>query len=75
MTEQAIDFSALEKQLPPIISRDRVTELFGGIITSKTLANLDSLGEGPPRIRVGRKIGYLTPVFLGWLANRTVVVE
>jgi len=57
---QKIDFSNLIPKLPPLISRDHVEELLGGIISSKTLANLDSLGKGPKRIRIGRKVAYMT---------------
>jgi predicted DNA-binding transcriptional regulator AlpA len=67
-----IDLSNLIPKLPPIISRDHVEELLGGVISSKTLANLDSLGEGPKRMRVGRKVAYLTEDLLEWLASRAV---
>jgi len=69
---QKIDFSNLIPKLPPLISRDHVEELLGGIISSKTLANLDSLGEGPKRMRMGRKVVYRTVDFLEWLSSRTV---
>jgi len=39
------------------------------------LANLDSLGEGPKRMRVGRKVAYLTEDLLGWLALRTTTLN
>jgi len=67
-----IDFSNLTEKLPPIIARDHVEELLGGVIKSKTLANLDSLGKGPKSMRIGRKVAYLTEDLLEWLANRTV---
>jgi predicted DNA-binding transcriptional regulator AlpA len=69
---QKIDFSNLIPKLPPLISRDHVEKILGGIISSKTLANLDSLGEGPKRMRVGRKVVYKTEDLLEWLASRTV---
>jgi len=69
---QKVDFTDLIKDLPPLISRDHVGKLLGGVISSKRLANLDSLGEGPKRMRIGRKIAYRTEDFLEWLANRTV---
>jgi len=67
-----IDFSNLTEKLPPIIARDHVEELLGGVIKSKTLANLDSLGEGPKRMKIGRKVAYYTEDLLEWLANRAV---
>ena len=69
-----IDFSELKTKLPPVISRDHVEKLLGGIISSKRLANLDSLGEGPKRMRVGRKVAYFTEDLLQWLAQRTKVL-
>ena len=69
--QQKIDLSNLTKNLPPMISRDHVEKLLGGVISSKTLANLDSLGEGPKRMRVGRKVAYLTEDLLDWLELRT----
>jgi len=69
--QQKIDFSNLIPKLPPFISRDHVEKLLGGIISSKTLANLDSEGKGPKRMRMGRKIVYMTEDLLEWLAHRT----
>jgi len=63
--------SELAEKLPPIISRDHVEIHLGGIISPKSLANLDSLGKGPKRMRIGRKVAYLTPDLLNWLENRT----
>jgi hypothetical protein len=40
---QKIDFSNLVPKLPPLISRDHIEKILGGVISSKTLANLDSL--------------------------------
>ena len=70
--QDKVDFTNLAKELPPLISRDHVEELLGGVISSKTLANLDCLGEGPRRMRVGRKVVYKTEDLLEWLAKRTV---
>jgi hypothetical protein len=70
-----IDLSSLIVHLPPLISRDHVGELLGGVISSKTLANLDSLGAGPKRMRMGRKIVYMTVDFLEWLASRTTLLN
>ena len=66
-----MDLSDLVPTLPPVIARDHVEKLLGGIISSKSLANLDSLGEGPKRMRVGRKVAYRTEDLLEWLSNRT----
>ena len=70
--KQPMDLSNLLPKLPPLISRDHVEKLLGGVISSKSLANLDSLGEGPKRMRIGRKVVYNTEDLLEWLAKRTV---
>ena len=72
---EKINLGELGKNLPPMISRDHVEKLLGGVISSKTLANLDSLGEGPKRMRVGRKVVYLTEDLLDWLESRTVILN
>ena len=60
-------FSNLANSLPPIIARKKVAHYFGGAISSKTLANADSLGIGPKgRLKVGREVAYPTPA----LSNR-----
>jgi predicted DNA-binding transcriptional regulator AlpA len=70
-----LNLSELNSKLPPIISRDHVEKLLGGIISSKRLANLDSLGEGPKRMRIGRKIAYLTEDLLEWIESRTKILN
>ena len=65
------DLSELNEKLPPIISRDHVETLLGGVISSKHLANLDSLGKGPKRMRIGRKVAYQTDDLLKWLSERS----
>jgi len=65
----------LAEKLPVIISRDHVEELLGGVISSKSLANLDSLGKGPKRMRIGRKVAYRTEHLLDWLESRTKILN
>jgi predicted DNA-binding transcriptional regulator AlpA len=60
----------LINSLPPIISRDHVEKYLGGVISKRTLANLDSAGKGPKRMRIGRKIAYRTEDLLEWLSLR-----
>ena len=70
-----VNLLELVLKLPPIIARDHVETLLGGVISSKRLANLDSLGEGPKRMRVGRKVAYLTEDLLGWLEGRSTCLS
>jgi hypothetical protein len=61
----------LSISLPPVISRTEVPRLLGGLISAGGLANLDSLGLGPRRIKNGRKVGYLRGDFIAWLELRS----
>ena len=65
----------LADKLPPIISRSHVEKFLGGVISSKSLANLDSLGEGPPRIKVSGRVAYRTEELLTWLSARSFAIE
>jgi hypothetical protein len=68
------DLQSLAEKLPPSISRDHVEKLLGGVISAKRMANLDSLGEGPKRLRIGRKVAYRTEAedLLEWLEGRAM---
>lgn len=69
------NFSSLAKKWPSsFVSRDRVSEFSGGIIHPRTLANLDCKGEGPKRIRVGRKVAYEVKELCNWLSKRAQAV-
>jgi hypothetical protein len=70
--KQEVNLSELNSKLPPIIAREKVGSLLGGVISPKRLANLDSLGQGPKRMRIGRKVAYLTEDLLGWLEGRSM---
>ena len=66
----------LRKQLleicPPIFGRDQVERITGGLINRRTLANLDSSGEGPSgKVGMGKiRVGYLREPFVDWFVNR-----
>ena len=70
--QKKIDLSILAaKWSSPLVARERVDEFSGGIVTPKTMANLDSLGEGPKgRITVGRKVAYPVDELISWLEAR-----
>lgn len=53
-----------------IVARSEVRNFTGGLISEKYLANLDSLGEGPPSIKIGRKRAYPVVPFVAWLEGR-----
>lgn len=66
------DFSrALLDSLPPLVARERVEELTGGLVSSKTLSNMDGRGLGPEEAyRVGRKIAYKRESLVEWMIER-----
>jgi hypothetical protein len=68
-----IDLSILAARWPSsIVAREKVSEFTGGIINPKTMANIDSLGEGPKgRITVGRKVAYPVAQLISWLEDRS----
>lgn len=64
-------FTALTQELPPVFSRETASRLMGGILTPKTLSNIDGLGNGPSvKVRLGKKIGYEKHSFIEWLRNK-----
>ena len=64
-------FQDYQEKLPPFIARKDVNRLLGGSISSKSLANLDSLGLGPEgKFRNGRLIIYETESLLIWLDQK-----
>lgn len=63
--------ASLEEKLPAVIARKQVGSLTGGILHPKTMANLDSLGQGPDkRWRLGRTVFYERDSFIKWLRSR-----
>lgn len=65
------DFKDLAQNWPsPIVAREEIGRFTGGAYRPRTLANLDSLGQGPPRIRIGRKVCYPIPGLINWLKSR-----
>lgn len=60
----------LTKNLPPIIARCKIGFYMGELLSESYLANLDSLGVGPPKVKFGRKVGYLRDDLIDWLLDR-----
>jgi len=69
------DLSKLRETLPAMFSRSKAPELLGGFISKGYLQNLDSAGLGPPRVKCGRKCGYLRDDFVDWLESRMAVPD
>lgn len=65
-------FEILNEQLPPMVPRSKFSQVmgpfFGGATFSeKYLANLDSKGEGPKYIKIGKKVFYPKADLISWL--------
>jgi len=59
-----------------IVARTQIGEFTGGLLTPKTMANLDSQKKGPARqVRCGRKVGYLVSDLMDWIAGRTEIIS
>ena len=59
--------------LAPVVARTEkdLRDFAGGGLPSKgTMANLDSLGEGPLRFRIGKKVVYPVDTLIEWMKQR-----
>lgn len=64
-------FDALEKELPPVFTRDAASKCMGGLLSAKTMSNADAMGMGPSvRVRVGKKVAYERTSFMTWLRQK-----
>ena len=61
------------KEFPPIIARTEVGRLTGGLISPRTMANLDSKRLGPRKIKFGKKVAYSRDSFILFLSKRLKV--
>ena len=74
MNNKEISFKSLGEKWPSaFVARTQVSNFSGGLVNEKTLANMDSLGDGPVRVRVGRKIAYPVDSFIIWLESRATL--
>lgn len=71
----AVDFSELEKVLPPIVFRNWQKWRDVLPIAPRTCANEDSKGTGPKeKIMCGRVVGYPRAALIAWLRARSKVI-
>jgi len=67
-------FDNLARTAPDILTRTKIHELTGGLISAKTLANLDSEGCGiQPRLRLCGKVAYPKESVMAFLKLRCKV--
>lgn len=65
------DFGKLARNWQaPIVSRTEIGKFSGGLLTPRTLANLDSLNAGPPKCSCGRKVFYPVDELVQWLEKK-----
>lgn len=55
--------------LPPMLSRQSISDLMPGVISPRYLANLDSQNKGPVRYKLGRKCFYKKEDFVMWFTK------
>lgn len=70
------DLSVLREVLPPYVSRafPKFTELIG--FSPRTMANKDSVGDGPPKkIMIGNRIHYERESLITWLESQSRIIE
>lgn len=75
MTEKSMSnfenlIKSLEEALPPVFARCKLTELTGHLINTRTITNRMSRGDGPPGIKIGKKVGFSRDEFINWLRTQ-----
>lgn len=59
-----------QRELPVVISRKKLSQALGDMLSPRTLANMSSKTLGPAeRVRLGRSLGYTRRSVLAWLAE------
>ncbi|MDR1920257.1 MAG: hypothetical protein LBS31_00710 [Candidatus Adiutrix sp.] len=69
MEETTAFLGVLAETLPPVFTRKEAAKHLGGLFTPAGLANLDSEGQGPGGLLVGKAIAYRRDRFLNWLED------
>jgi len=59
----------LKRALPPLLPRPQLKK-YGWPYSDGYMANLDSVGLGPKRIRCGSRVVYLRDSLIEWLISR-----
>lgn len=69
-------FDNLSRTAPEIITRKKLHELTGGLVSEKSLANMDCIGDGIlPRLKIGGKVAYPKKEAIAWLEQRCKIVQ
>ena len=75
MDKKKIDiFEKMAERWPSsLVARTKIAEFSGGMVSCKTMANLDCQGVGPGRVKIGRRTGYPVDSLVSWLRARSDV--
>lgn len=76
-SQKAPDFKHIIQSNPSgYILRKNLTEKTGGLLHGRTMANLDSLGEGiPGRIAIGRLVAYPVQAVVDFLQSKVTIIN
>ena len=74
--KQDVFSEMVEKWPSAVVTRREAHRFSGGLVSSQTLANKDSKGEGPARriLLADRKVAYSAGDLADWLRDRCQVV-
>ena len=61
---------SLEDALPPIVPRHGIQK-YGIPYSEGHMANLDSRGEGPKAVKIGRRVCYTRASLIEWIVARS----
>lgn len=77
-THQKFDLVVLADNWPSRLvgrNQEQLDKFANGLLNARSLANADSLGNGPKgRVRIGRKIAYEKYSLVEWMKSRQVAV-
>jgi len=66
------NFKELAQKWPStIVARSEVAKFSGGLLNPRTMANYDSVGIGPRKIKFGKKVAYAVEDLIAWMERRT----
>jgi hypothetical protein len=69
--DSKFNFNELVERWPsPLVARAEVARFSGGVLNARTLANLDSSGRGPERLRIGSRVAYPAKALADWMRAR-----
>lgn len=63
-------FDEIFQNLPLFLTRKDIAKYLGNYISPRYLANLDSQGKGPEKVKIGNKVAYPRDTFKKWFECR-----